>query len=117
MNLKQLAEEVNKQANESGWWEEHDYETLLITSKMFLIVSEVVEALEEVRKFGSEAMGLYGKYYDDKGKPEGAAIELADALIRILDLAEEYGFDLGVLADEKAAYNKTRSKHHGGKKL
>ena len=51
-------------------------------------------------------------------------IELADAVIRILDLAGACGFDLGAAFEEKMAYNAERADHKaearfapGGKKV
>lgn len=47
------------------------------------------------------------------GKPEGFPMELADALIRLCDLAEDVGVDLAGAAELKAAYNRTREFLHG----
>ena len=40
-----------------------------------------------------------------------AEVELADALIRILDFAGMKGYDLGGAVREKLDYNRTRSDH------
>jgi len=50
-------------------------------------------------------------------KPCGIPSELADAIIRIADLAVHYGIDLDAAVAEKLAFNKTRPHKHGGKKL
>lgn len=47
------------------------------------------------------------------GKPEGFPIELADALIRLADVAEDTGVDLSEVAEIKEAYNRTREFMHG----
>ena len=77
-------------------------------NRLFLIVSEVVEALDEVRN-GKPSI------YELDGKPEGSAVELADALIRIGDYAWEFDEDIVRAKDTKAEYNKGRARMHGGK--
>lgn len=47
------------------------------------------------------------------GKPEGFGIELADALIRLADLAESTGVLLSEAAEIKERYNRTRAHLHG----
>ena len=51
-------------------------------------------------------------------------VELADSIIRIFDLAESRGFNLGQTIYEKLEYNKSRADHkkenrlkEGGKKF
>ena len=82
---------------------------------LMLIVSEIAEAMEGERK------GLM----DDK-LPHRlmAEVELADALIRIFDYADAYGYDLEGAYQEKRAYNAIRADHthearraEGGKKF
>lgn len=46
-------------------------------------------------------------------KPEGVAVELADAVIRIADLCGHLGIDLEAAIDLKTAYNETRPFKHG----
>lgn len=48
-------------------------------------------------------------------KPLGLPIELADAMIRIMDLAEYLGIDLADAIMVKADYNRGRPAMHGGK--
>jgi NTP pyrophosphatase (non-canonical NTP hydrolase) len=85
-----------------------------VPQKLMLIVSEVAEAMEGHRK------GLM----DDK-LPTRAMIEveLADAVIRIFDLAGSLGLDLPGAYVEKRAFNDVRPDHKviarlapGGKK-
>lgn len=67
-----------------------------------LIVSEIAEAMEGERK----------SLLDDKLINRHAAeVELADAVIRIFDYAEEYGYNLGQAMAEKLSYNLTREDH------
>jgi NTP pyrophosphatase (non-canonical NTP hydrolase) len=116
MNLNELATQVH-QAN-ARWW--HDIETGKRINRnkgelLCLIHSEISECLEGVRK---DAM-------DDKLPHRRAEeVELADALIRILDYAGGFGLDLAGAFEEKMAYNKKRADHShehrrqaGGKKF
>lgn len=50
-------------------------------------------------------------------KPEGEAIELADAIIRAMDYFGGMGWDLEKAITLKHEYNKTRAFRHGGKAL
>lgn len=50
-------------------------------------------------------------------KPEGVPSELADIVIRAMDIAEFYGIDLGRAILEKMEYNQARPYKHGGKKF
>lgn len=102
---------------------------LAITEKLALIHEEVSEALGEIRS-GHEAGEVYYRmpdktisatqmhdqdYGEPLGKPEGFGVELADAVIRIADLAYLTGIDLEALVLEKAEYNATRPFKHGRK--
>ena len=71
-----------------------------------LITTEIAEATEAVR-LGIAAITIID------GKPEGEAIELADAMIRILNYFTEMGWDAEFLINLKNDYNKTRPKLHG----
>lgn len=46
-------------------------------------------------------------------KPEGFPVELADVMIRLMDLAERMGIDLAEMINIKMAYNATRPYRHG----
>lgn len=84
-----------------------------------LIHSEIAEATECVRN-GEPArwhrgVSLIGDASTDNPKPEGEAVELSDALIRILDHASAMRWDMDAIVKEKMAYNETRPCRHGGK--
>ena len=78
-----------------------------VSQKIALTHSELSEGLEAVRKSKTA----------DEHIPEfsGLEAELADAVIRIMNLAtrEKAGLAEAILA--KAAYNETRAYQHGGK--
>lgn len=92
----------------AGWW--NDLRTgepiiqrpHVVGEKLMLIVSEVSEAMEGHRK----------SLQDDKlPHRKMIEVELADAIIRIADLAGALGLDLGGAVAEKLAFNATRPDH------
>lgn len=74
---------------------------------MWQMHSELSEALEALR---------HGNPPDDKVmRFSGVEAELADVVIRIMDLAAARGWKVGEAIEAKAAMNKTRAHKHGGK--
>lgn len=55
--------------------------------------------------------------YQKDGKLKGIPSELADVVIRVMDMCEHYGINLDKAIREKHEYNKTRPYKHGGKIL
>lgn len=102
--LNDLAWEIHTKDN-ARWW--HDLETgdRLVRNKgelFMLMVSELAEAMEAARK----------NLMDDKLPHRlGEEVELADCIIRILDYAGAYGFDIDGAISEKRAYNAVRADH------
>lgn len=73
-----------------------------VAVRLCLIHSEISEALEGHRK----------NQVDDKlPHRKMLEVELADAVIRIFDLAGERGFDLGGAIAEKMKFNASREDH------
>lgn len=100
-------------AKNAGWWN-GGITPETVPKCLMLIVSEVAEAMEGDRK------GLMDDHLPDRKMVE---VELADAVIRIADLAGALNLDLGGAIFEKLEYNKTRNDHkaktrlaEGGKK-
>jgi NTP pyrophosphatase (non-canonical NTP hydrolase) len=89
----------------SGWWTDIDQNDLyIIATKLCLIHSEISEAMEGARK------GLMDDHLPERTMLE---VELADALIRIFDLAGALELDLGGALEEKVAYNQKRAQNGG----
>lgn len=137
MEIKKFAHEVHENAKAHGWWDEERSFGELIA----LCHSELSEALEEYRNGHKPDETYYsckapitkpvnteefkgcpvcpdlcnnqcaGHY----GKMEGIPSELADVIIRVLDMAEHYGIDIETALKEKHAFNKARPYKHGGK--
>jgi len=97
-NLNKLAEYCYNEAKQAGWHDTPREDGTMIA----LIHSEISEALEGLRK---------NQMDDHLPHRPMAEVELADALIRILDFAGMKGYDLGGAVREKLDYNRTRSDH------
>lgn len=90
-------------AKEAGWWDGANIESPdFIPAKLCLIHSEVSEAMEGARK------NLMDDHLPERAMLE---VELADAIIRIMDLAGGLGLDLGGAIAEKLLYNTERADH------
>lgn len=111
MTFQELQAAIHKRAVSKGWWDDGKEHANDIAAKLALVHSEVSEALECLRD-GQMAMD-----YELGGKPVGFATELADIVIRVMDLAEALGIDLWATMLEKDAYNATRQHRHGGRAL
>lgn len=114
--LNKLQFDIHQGNVQAGWWTDLKTGTdlalearlgtrfgkALVAEKLALVHSEVSEALEGHRK----------SLPDDKlpNRPM-IEVELADAMIRILDLAGALKLDIGGAIQEKRAYNQTRLDH------
>ena len=91
----------------AGWWTAKDGSTLqnnplMFSNKLCLIHSEISEAMEGDRKSQMD---------DHLPHRTMLEVELADAVIRIGDLAGALGLGLGSAIAEKMAYNARRQDH------
>ena len=128
--INDLSKSIYKHNSEVGWWddleklrsemenvldfiddEDHKSEVLnsintsinlIITQKLALIHSEISEALEGLREdLQDDHLPQYHMF----------VVELADALIRILDLAGAFNIPIGNIMMEKWDYNTKRVDH------
>ena len=117
-SLAQWQLEIHELAIEKGWWSELANDQVprnsLIANKLLLIHSEISEAVEELRESSVTTPTMF-EY--ENGKPIGFLIELADTVIRILDLCGALNINIEEAIRVKHEYNKTRSHRHGGKAL
>ena len=121
---------------EKGWRSE-DSPQRNVGELCMLIDSETAEAFEAYRNNEPNLWFEYNDsgektgptdYYADSpvrdhvingkelGKPQGMAAELADVIIRVLDMADELDIPVIDAVLFKHKYNQTRSYRHGGKK-
>ena len=132
MNINELAKEVHENAVAHGWWEKPP----TLPEALCLIHAELSEALEEYREgnpliYGTCALAAEdcqfsgvcdrvgrpgeGEGIDGPCKPEGIAVELADVILRTLDLMAALGVDVDAVVMAKHKYNLGREYRHGGK--
>lgn len=116
-NLNHATHLIHTVALKAGWWsdlETGERKDRNVGELLMLCVSELAEAMEAHRK----------SLMDDKlpHRP-GIEVELADCIIRILDMAGGLNLDIGGAVAEKLDYNMKREDHKfanrkkpGGKK-
>lgn len=109
--MNELATEIHADNVAAGWWPDGAN----IAEKLCLCHSELSEAMEGYRK------DLMDDHLPHRQMME---VELADAVIRILDLSKRMGYNIGDAIQEKREYNKHRADHKpenrakaGGKKF
>jgi NTP pyrophosphatase (non-canonical NTP hydrolase) len=97
----------HSRAADAGWWRDNQGNDirdnpLTFSNKLCLIHSEISESMEGDRK------NLMDTHLPHRPMRE---VELADAVIRILDLAGGYGMDLAGALVDKLEYNASRADH------
>lgn len=105
VNINEIVNECHGRAKSAGWYTDLKTGEPLdrnVPEMLALIHSEVSEALEG-----------YRKKLNDSHLPNRSSIEveLADALIRIVDLAGYLNLDLGGAYADKLYYNAQRQDH------
>lgn len=103
--INDLCNLCHTRAREAGWYSRPPLGEPMnrnVGEMLMLIVSEIGEAMEGHR------MQLHDDHLPDRIMIE---VELADALIRIFDLAGYLKLDLGGAFEEKLQYNARRADH------
>lgn len=114
MTLDELQRESYRIAEEHGFWDDkpEKFDIFFVSTHLAMAAGELVgEAQQELRD-GHEPLEVY--YNADRpDKPEGFPMELADAVIRIAQLAQAYGIDLTRAIRLKQKFNESRPYKHG----
>ena len=132
MQIKKLCKQINDNAKEKGFWDQERN----VGELLMLVVSEISEALEAHRSGntynGKAETGICSSMIDFcmNKKNYNAAnwnqiyelelkncfeTEIADAIIRLLDLYTGLDIDIEKFIEMKMHYNKSREKMHGKK--
>ena len=130
MNINELAKEVHENAVNHGWWEKPPS----LPEALCLIHAELSEALEEYRNGSPLVYGTCALSPDDCDfaltcenvghpdaggekagacKPEGIAVELADVILRTLDLMAALGVDAVSYTHLRSRYFRGGGRRHG----
>lgn len=140
MELNIWVKRIYGLAIEKGWHESTHAEIkatghISVERKLawhMMVVTEVAEATEEVRNnrpalYWQTPTGIVsqsdvgGGFNLSSGeelqKPEGEMSELADVVIRVMDIFGARGWDLEKIIEAKHEYNISRSFRHGGKSI
>lgn len=103
--LNELSDKIYQDNIKAGWWKKDENGNIIPREPgvlLCLIHSEISECMEGFRKNLMDTHLTHRKM---------AEVELADAIIRMLDMSGHYGFDLDGAIAEKLEYNKKRADH------
>lgn len=107
--LDHIGRQVGAVAADKGWREKERYVPEFIAN----IHAELSEAWEEYR---GNYKPLGEIRHEEDGKPCGFVIEIADAIIRLLEMCDYCNLKIGHAVQLKNEYNKSRPYRHGGKR-
>lgn len=127
MKINEISKEIHQNNIDKGFWEDKD--TKNVGELLMLVVSELSEALEAHRKHkfaninGFEMEKGYHVHGDKLNFEQSFQLhikdtfedEIADAVIRLFDIASGLDFDLEFFIRHKLDYNKTRPYKHNKK--
>lgn len=117
--LNNFSSQIHSDNKKKGFWD-HPIER---GTRLMLVVSELGEAVEADRKGKHADINSFEKWkkvlgYDEaftKFVKDTYEDEIADAIIRLLDLAGGENIDIGKHVEYKLTYNKRRGHKHGKK--
>jgi len=111
--MNELAQEIHEIARSKGFYERRHR----LGEFLMLIVSELSEALEADR---TKNWARLNEYADEKTREgfekhvkDSFEDEIADAIIRILDMCAALNIDIDWHVREKIEYNRHRERLHG----
>ncbi len=107
IDLNSLAGQIHQNAVRHGFYPRGAERN--IGELLALVHSEVSEALEDWRNERMET------YEVDGGKPCGFPSEIADIIIRCLDVCSYLQIDIEKEIEDKMEFNKGRERRHGGR--
>jgi NTP pyrophosphatase (non-canonical NTP hydrolase) len=100
-HFNDMQKAIHQTAIEKGWW--------ALPREVGTVIMNCVTELAEM----FDALAHRNPY--DKHCPDftAAEVEAADVIIRLMDAAEQYGWDIAGAIVAKAEYNKGRDYRHG----
>lgn len=120
--MNELRDKIYQNAKDKGFWDQERN----IGEALMLVVTELAEALETHRKTNfikpvdEQVKKAMLQMHDDEFKEHFALMvkdsfqdEMADSIIRILDLCGGLGIDIDWHIAAKMRYNATRARLHG----
>jgi len=125
MRIQEISREIHQNNKDKGFWDSERN----VGEMLMLVTSELSEALEadredkraNVEAFNRDKLGtpfheqaLFKSSFEENIK-NSFEDEIADAVIRLFDMAEGLGIDLEWHIRAKLDYNKLRPKMHGKK--
>ena len=121
ITLKELQEKIHGNAVNKGFWDKEKN----FAEELMLVVTELSESVEAHRndkkaKVGKHKMQLSmnsEKFTEsfEKNIKDSVEDELADSIIRVIDLCAGLNIDIEYFIKEKMKYNETREYLHGKK--
>ena len=107
--LNELSEEIYQNNKEKGFWDKERN----VGEMLMLVTSELGEAMEAHRKGRFANLESYEEFED--AIKDTFEDEIADSVIRLLDMCGGLGIDIDTHVRLKLEYNKTRERLHGKK--
>ena len=112
-NFGELQELLYNTALDNGWFDTDTKDPNWIGTQIALMHSELSEALDVFRKL--KDIKEIDEVFEGLVEPKGFFVEMADACMRIMVLAERFNVDLERIIILKNSINKLRGYKHGGR--